>query len=93
MPDPTRCLAVMSLALLAGPALSGCAAYETARVVVLDDVPAAEAIRRTSAHDAEPLFDLDHIVLDRRANAKSVAMVYGVPLDELIRSSDVAVRN
>jgi hypothetical protein len=56
MPDPTRCLAVMSLALLAGPALSGCAAYETARVVVLDDVPAAEAIRRTSAHDAEPLF-------------------------------------
>ena len=56
MPDPIRCLAAISLALLCGSVLCSCAAYETARVVVLDDVPAEEAIRRTGDHDAEPLF-------------------------------------
>ena len=35
-------------------------------------------------YDAEPAFDLDHVVLDRRAAAKSVALVYDVPLDELV---------
>jgi len=56
MPDPTRPLAVITLALLAGPLLCGCAAYETARVVVLDEVPAEEALRRTDESDPEPLF-------------------------------------
>ena len=56
MPDRALLPLAFSAALLAGLPLCGCAAYETARVVVLDDVPAAEGLRRAGGEASAPLF-------------------------------------